>query len=86
MVTVEYIQQKQSTKEIKKVTKGVTEGVKNLLDFIKVNPGLRTTQIEVKLNVPVKTLERWLKQLREQSKIEFIGAPKTGGYYVKENR
>ncbi len=77
MVTVEYRQQKQESNPVNSGG-GVTEGVKNLLDFIKVNPGLRTTQIEVKLNVPVKTLERWLKQLKEQNKIEFKGAPKTG--------
>jgi ATP-dependent DNA helicase RecG len=28
-------------------------------------------------------LERWLKQLREEGKIEFRGAPKTGGYFLK---
>lgn len=79
MVTVDYRQQKQTTE----LNGGVTEGVKNLLNLIKQNPGLRTTQIEEQLNVPVKTLERWLKQLKNQNKIVFKGAPKTGGYYAK---
>jgi ATP-dependent DNA helicase RecG len=34
---------------------------------------------EFKLNK--RTIERWLKQLREAGKIEFRGAAKTGGYY-----
>ena len=29
------------------------------------------------------TVERWLKQLKDKKKIEFIGSQKTGGYYVK---
>ena len=29
-----------------------------------------------------RTVERWIKQLREENKIEFRGAAKTGGYYV----
>ncbi len=45
----------------------------NLLTIIRVNPGKRT-------------IERWLKELKElkdKNKIEFKGAPKTGGYYAK---
>ena len=35
-----------------------------------------------KLHIPVKTLERWIKQLRDERKVVFKGAPKTGDYYV----
>jgi len=31
-----------------------------------------------------RTIERYLKQLKESNKVEFKGATKTGGYYVKE--
>ena len=89
MVTVGYAQQKLTTQTNGGVTEGVTEGVnegvKKLLDFIKQNPGLRTTQIEAQLNVPVKTLERWLRQLKDQNAIEFKGATKTGGYYANQH-
>jgi ATP-dependent DNA helicase RecG len=64
---------------------GVSEGVNDLLGFIKANPNLRTPQLEKHLNVPVKTLERWLKHLKDAGKIEFRGSSKTGGYYVKED-
>jgi ATP-dependent DNA helicase RecG len=37
------------------------------------------------LNTSVKNIERWLKQLKDSQRIEFRGAPKTGGYYGKEN-
>lgn len=33
-------------------------------------------------NVTQRTIERWLKQLKDQGQIEFNGAPKTGGYYA----
>jgi len=31
----------------------------------------------------IKNIERWLKQLKTENKIEFKGAPKTGGYFAK---
>jgi ATP-dependent DNA helicase RecG len=34
------------------------------------------------MDVPVKTLERWIKILRSGGKIEFRGSPKTGGYWT----
>jgi ATP-dependent DNA helicase RecG len=34
----------------------------------------------------VKNIERWIKQLKQENKIEFRGAPKTGGYYIKNNQ
>ena len=67
------------------VSEGVNEDIKSLLNLITQHPGFRTTQMQNELSVPVKTLERWLKQLKEQDKIEFKGAPKTGGYYAKSN-
>ncbi|MCF8037538.1 MAG: hypothetical protein K9K62_11755 [Desulfobacteraceae bacterium] len=58
---------------------GVSGGVNNLLDFIKANPGKKSREIKAALNLPQRTLERWLKELREQKKIKFQGPPKTGG-------
>lgn len=36
------------------------------------------------LQTSPKNIERWLKQLKDTQKIEFRGAPKTGGYYIKK--
>ncbi len=38
------------------------------------------------MQTPVKTLERWIKQLHGDNKVVFKGASKTGGYYVVENK
>ncbi len=65
------------------VNEGVNEGVNVLLDYLSKNPGLRVPDISRYLQIPAKTIERWLKQLREENRITFKGSPKTGGYYVE---
>ena len=62
---------------------GINEGINSLYLCIKNYPALRVSQIEEKLNIPGKTLERWIKKLRDDHKIEYRGSKKTGGYYVK---
>jgi len=66
------------------VNEGINEGVNALFNYIKNNPGRRTPKFEEALGVPIKTIERWLKKLKDEKKIEFRGAPKTGGYYIKK--
>lgn len=66
------------------VNEGVNEGVKSLYELIKNYPNRKTPFFAKKLNTSVKNIERWIKQLRDKDKIEFIGAPKTGGYVVKD--
>jgi predicted HTH transcriptional regulator len=61
---------------------GVSEGVSELLNCISKQPGLRLPEISEHLQVPVNTLERRIKQLRDENKVIFKGAAKTGGYYV----
>ena len=56
--------------------------VKILLEFIKNNPGLRRPQISETLDIPVRTLQRRLKELTESNRIEYRGSLKTGGYHV----
>jgi ATP-dependent DNA helicase RecG len=68
------------------VNEGVNEGVKILLIAISKEPGNRIPCYSKKLNIPEKTIERWIKQLREENKIEFKGAPKTGGYYLRDKK
>ena len=58
------------------------EGVTRLLILIRQNPGQRAPFFETATGSPRKTIERWLKQLKEQSEIEFRGAPRTGGYFT----
>jgi len=65
------------------ISEGINEGINSLYECIKNNPSKRVSQIEEKLNTPAKTLERWIKKLKDEDKIEYRGSKKTGGYYVK---
>lgn len=60
----------------------VSGGVTELLEFIQTNPGLRANELSEHIDTPLRTVQRWLKQLKDENKIEFQGAPKTGGYVV----
>ena len=61
---------------------GANEGIRQLLAFIRKNPAKRVVEIAAALNVPLKTIERWIKTLREKGEIIFTGSRKTGGYFV----
>ena len=68
------------------VNGGVNDGVtpEEVSEFIRRNPGLRANAIAEALAIPVRSLERHLKRLREENVIEFRGAPRNGGYFRKE--
>ncbi|MCG2700707.1 putative DNA binding domain-containing protein [Candidatus Parcubacteria bacterium] len=66
------------------VSEGVSEGVNILFEFIKNNPAKRIPYFEEQLKIPMKTLERWLKKLKDDDSVEFRGSSKTGGYFIKK--
>jgi len=61
---------------------GVNEGVKTLYELIKKYPNNRSTFFVKKMDTSIKNIERWIKQLKSEDKIEFKGSPKTGGYFA----
>ena len=56
-------------------------GVNEVLAFIKNSPGCRANGIASALNIPLRSVQRYLSQLKDENKLEFIGAPRNGGYY-----
>ena len=68
------------------VTEGVTEGVKErvtaIVSLLSKRQGLRISHMALELNVPDKSLERYIKQLKDAGIIEFKGASKSGGYFL----
>jgi|GEM_PF-350600 len=74
---------------IEGVTDGIAEGAKDkqkqILSTIHQKPGIRVPEIEKFTNIPAKTIETYIKQLRESKLIEFKGSFKTGGYYSTKN-
>ncbi len=65
------------------VNGAVSGGVSDLLDFIRLNPGKKIKDFTVALGQPRRTIERWLRQLKDQDKKKFHGAPKTRGYFAR---
>jgi ATP-dependent DNA helicase RecG len=62
-------------------SEGINEGINRLLDYIGNTPGTRTPQLASHLEFPIKTMERWLAELKRKGLIEHRGSKKTGGYY-----
>lgn len=83
---LQYQQQRISETTTQTTDGGVNGGVNELLQLIQSSPGVQISEVMQKLKVSRRSIERWLKQLREQGIIEFRGAPKTGGYYMKASR
>lgn len=46
--------------------------------------GVRTVDIEKLIDIPAKSLERYIRQLKDAGIIEFKGTNRTGGYYLTE--
>lgn len=65
-----------------KIDGGVSGGVNSLLEYIMKNPNLKANNISDNMNIPLRTIQRALKQLKDEDKIEFNGSPKTGGYVI----
>ena len=65
---------------------GINVGINDLYEFIEKNQPIRISHIKEHSNqISTRTLERWIKKLKDESKIEFIGSKKTGGYVIKDN-
>jgi ATP-dependent DNA helicase RecG len=68
------------------VSGGVNGGVTDAQDMLLLigrHPGANATSLAALACTSKRTVERWLKQLKDQGLIEFRGAPKTGGYFIK---
>ncbi len=68
------------------VNGGVNTAPESLLLYIVEHPGLHAKTLAEALNTPRRTVERLVKQLRDASLIEYVGAPKTGGYHAKNQK
>ena len=62
----------------------VNEGLKSLLNFIRLHPGVQAKDCSKNLDRPIKTIERQIKELTDRGYIYREGSRKTGGYYAKK--
>ena len=70
---------------VKEATKGVIEKLTILLGTIAINEGKRIPDFNEITKLPEKTIEGYIKRLKDAGLIEFKGdAAQTGGYYLTE--
>lgn len=65
------------------VSEGVNEGVNGLFNLIVKYPNHKMPFFAKQLKTSVKNIERWIKKLKADGKIEYKGSPKTGRYISK---
>jgi len=72
------------------INEGVSEGVNkplsenevSIISLLKIKPGLKANEISTHIDKSIASVERYITSLKKKRIIEFIGAPKTGGYYI----
>ena len=69
--------------KIEGVNEGVLTELLTLYSTIDKNEGKKAVELSKMINKSLSTTERYLKTLKDHAYIEFKGAPKTGGYYLK---
>ena len=70
--------------EIDAKTDKVKAELSTLIQIVKLENGVRANILALRIGKSIATTERYIKLLRASELIEFIGAPKTGGYYLKD--
>mgnify|MGYP001202677129 CR=1 FL=1 len=65
------------------VNGGVKSAQKQIVAAIRQLPGINGKGIARQLDIPLRTLQRHLGSLSAAGKIEFRGAPKNGGYFIR---
>ena len=62
----------------------VNENEQAIIILLRAKPGLNASEIAESISKSWRTTMRYLKSLNEKGLIEFRGAPKSGGYYIKD--
>lgn len=63
----------------------LTSREKKVLQILEETPGLRTNELSSMIEVSIPTLSRTIKNLINLGLIEYRGAKKNGGYYLRTN-
>ena len=61
---------------------GIKEGIKTVLDLIRVRPGINAPEIASLMSKGLSTVERIISEGIKRGEIEHRGSKKTGGYYA----
>lgn len=63
---------------------GVNSLKEQILQTLESTPGINAPGLAISLNKSLRTIQRYLKQLTDEQKIEFRGAAKNGGYFINQ--
>ena len=61
----------------------INENEQAILNLLATTLGLNASEISKHINKSLRTTMRYIKVLQDKNLIEFRGAPKTGGYFLK---
>ena len=70
---------------IEGVGKDIKEKLASILCVLNEQPGLRTTMLSNKTEIPAKSVERYIKRLKDAGLIKYSGSSKSGGYYLSDS-
>ena len=70
---------------IEGVGKDIKEKLASILCVLTNQPGLRTTMLSSKTDIPVKSVERYVKRLKDAGLIKYSGSSKSGGYFLSDS-
>ncbi len=66
-----------------RVNDTINENEQAILNLLVTTPGLNASEISKHISKSLRTTMRYIKILQDKDLIEFRGAPKTGGYFLK---
>ena len=58
--------------------------IKRVYQLILINEGIKAKDIAKGVKRPKKTVDKYIKKLKDMERIYYKGSKKTGGYYVKK--
>ena len=62
---------------------GEMTGEMKIFDTISKNPGIKRDRLLLLTGISLRTIDRIVKRLTEDEKIEYRGSKRTGGWYVR---
>jgi len=77
---IEYKDMNYSTESVYK------DGVKEILSVIRQNPAITTKALSNQLNIPFRTVQRYLESLKKANKIVRIDGRKNGKWVIMEGK
>ncbi|MBO4654862.1 MAG: putative DNA binding domain-containing protein [Bacteroidales bacterium] len=70
---------------IEGVSQDIKEKLTSILCVLHGMPGIRTTKISDQTNIPTKSVERYVKQLKNVGLVKYLGSSKSGGYFLSDS-